>query len=128
MVKVFKPKPRHEKNRLTGTKRSRDELLHVMDLWYKQEVDALSKDIMEVKVCNKRLRRNAFCWKRNHEIATLDLNRTQRELVIAQEHVFTLQNILREVFERHPRVQDEYIQELETQEDLSETESEDWMN
>ena len=85
-----------------GTKRSFDDLVHVMDSWLKQEVDALSRKILEVQAENKRLKRKN---------GLLEMHRQQSTVVIRelrQESDFR-QALIHEIFNNHPEVHEEYV-------------------
>lgn len=85
-----------------GTKRSCDDLIHVMDSWLKQEVDALSEKILLCQAENKRLKRKN---------ALLEMHRQQSTVVIRelrQESDFR-QALIHEIFNNHPEVHEEYV-------------------
>lgn len=85
-----------------GTKRSCDDLIHVMDSWLKQEVDALSKKILLCQAENKRLKRKN---------GLLEMHRQQSTVVIRelrQESDFR-QALIHEIFNNHPEVHEEYV-------------------
>lgn len=129
MVKVFKPVPR-------GTKRSRDELVHVMDSWYKQENDMLSKQhwenkrtITALKNTLRRVNREVFIQTRNAQLIQGAYARVAAEQLETREQLQACRNLINEVFERYPAVRSEYFRDLTTEEELwgSDTESEDLM-
>lgn len=105
-----------------GTKRSCDDLIHVMDSWLKQEVDALSKKILLVQAENKRLKRKNHLLELHRQTATTVI----REL--RQESDFR-QLLIHEIFNNHPEVHEEYtipfVAEEEIDEEATEEDS-DW--
>jgi hypothetical protein len=96
---------------LKGTKRSYDELVHIMDSWLKQEVDALSKKILLVQAENKRLK---------HRNQLLEMHRAQSNIVVRElrEESEFRQAIIHEIFTNHPEVHNEYVHTLEAVEVL----------
>lgn len=103
---------------LSGSKRARDTTIQIMDLWYKQEVDDLSKEILETKVENKRLRRR---YMLQHQV-----NSTLRSRLYQTEQTSTFRQLMiEEIFELFPAVHEHYTTNLTTEEEIgSETESE----
>lgn len=94
-----------------GTKRSFDTLIHVMDRWLKQEVDALSLKILQVQAENKRLKRRNGLLEMHREQATTVI----REL--RQESDFR-QLLIHEIFNNHPEVHEEYTVQFRAEEEL----------
>lgn len=105
-------------NRMSGSKRARDTTIQIMDLWYKQEVDDLSKEILETKAENKRLRRR---YMLQHQV-----NSTLRSRLYQTEQTSTFRQLMiEEIFELFPAVHDHYAGNMTTEEEIgSETESE----
>jgi hypothetical protein len=95
-----------------------------MDLWFKQEVDALSRKLLEAEAQNKRQHR---------KIHLLEMHRHQASIVIRelqQESAFR-QVMIHEIFDNHPEVHAEYTapfiaeEEVDPEETESETEWEE---
>ncbi len=96
---------------ITGTKRSFDELVHVMDLYYKQENDALL-------IANRRLTAEVKKAKRSLSLKT-------HVLAISADRIRTLEHelnwarlMMNEIFQRFPNVSAAYEAELETEEEI----------
>lgn len=103
--------------KLRGTKRSYDELVSVMDLWYKQESDAQALKILHVQAENKRLRR------KNHLFNMTNATLLTRLRDVEQTAVFR-QLMIEEIFQLFPQVHEHYTAAVETEEELEVTEDE----
>ena len=101
-----------------GTKRSYDELVQVMDQWYKQENDALSAQHWEDKREVKRLKRLVHVQTRNVEILREHSQRNFDEAHRLREQVHMLQRTLLEIFRNNPNIEGEYLWGLETEEEI----------
>lgn len=101
-----------------GTKRSFDELVHVMDQWYKQENDALSAQVLEQRGELKRLRRTVLVQTRNVDILRQHSQRNFNRATHLENQVRMLQNTLLEIFRHHPQIEGEYLWGLDTEEEI----------
>lgn len=101
-----------------GTKRTRgDELVQVMNTWYKQENDALHVENRKLKKRQKLLDlRNRVCNDR------LEVLREQL-VAVRQESAFR-EAIIHEIFANWPEVHEQYTRPLEAEEQLDDEETE----
>ena len=104
--------------KMRGTKRSYDELVHVMDIWYKQEADAQAIQIHQVRAENRRLRRKVHLVGLTNATLLTRLRDTEQTATFRQL-------MIEEIFQLFPAVHDHYTAALETEEEIiDETESE----
>lgn len=99
-----------------GTKRSYDQLIGVMDLYYKQENDALLVQNRGLMADNKKHKKTVTVLRRLHAWQEDHIARLNQEAT-------TRQNMLNLIFETFPEVTDLFVN-LETEEEvMSDTES-----
>lgn len=85
-----------------GTKRSADELIHIMDMFYKQENDALLCE-------NRRLKKRLCLFELHHQVATSAIVNLREELRAANQESAFRQAIIHEIFVNFPAVHDSYV-------------------
>ena len=95
----------------TTTKRKIEELEHIMDMYYKQENDALLVENRQLAAENKKLKRSLAL--KTH---ILEINASRLREMEAQRNWARL--MMEEIFARFPIVAATYEQELETEEEI----------
>lgn len=100
-----------EGKKITGTKRSYDELVHIMDMYYKQENDALL-------VQNRRLMTEIKKTKRSLALKTHVLQISSDRVRVLENELNWARLMMNEIFQRFPNVSAAYEAELETEEEI----------
>lgn len=101
-----------EGKRITGTKRSFEGLEHIMDMYYKQENDALL-------VQNRRLMSDIKKTKRSLALKTHVLQISAARVQHLENELNWARLMMNEIFQRFPNVSEAYEAELLTEEEIT---------
>ena len=95
----------------TGTKRSFDAVLDIMNLWSMQQCEATHKELCAEREMTKKLKREVNLLKRSNDVL---LSRARMEANIAAVRL----DLLNEIMDNFEVVREVYTARLETEEEL----------